>query len=570
MAIRKILDRFIIYTNNIEVEWKYRQELSALMIEKFGRGPFNDQDISRQIVSFILDHYIYKFKEICSKEKSIQFYQYVLELHESATELTMLDSFERITQNISDTISKSIGESYLGKYRRILKFILETGCDVDMVSEEVTFHAFRQRIEPKLYDLLFLGEMILTCVESYAEHTMIDDSIEITFKDDLYIINRKHSYNAVFEHIVSDYGTRLTKHVTDCDGVEKFDKILKEAFNLSLEDIGHVVGIIHEELEAMDGEYTGVGWETLPINLHLFFDVPIKIAEQFFRGFRLDKLNKMDLLSLACKPYKLNRYLYKPILIWNVDGKDFAFFPKNAWQESIIQYITNAIPWGKAPEEWLKNEKFKNYVHKQEDDHDKWLEDSVESKIIEANLFFDRNVTHLTSKKKSTTIDIEGLGEVDFIVVSNQIKKIFILECKHLLGRYDIVNQRNDYNSFVVGSRNKKSYNETMSNKVTWFTNNKLLLQEHFQDKYKNKDFSLLDFQVDGIFVINTPTFYMYNAIYRIYTVAQISEALLGTFKDPALTVLAKQDGHQKNITLNYPYFQRPTHIDFDPFTDNN
>ena len=557
-------------TNNIEVEWKYRQELSALMIEKFGRGPFNDQDISRQIVSFILDHYIYKFKEICSKEKSIQFYQYVLELHESATELTMLDSFERITQNISDTISKSIGESYLGKYRRILKFILETGCDVDMVSEEVTFHAFRQRIEPKLYDLLFLGEMILTCVESYAEHTMIDDSIEITFKDDLYIINRKHSYNAVFEHIVSDYGTRLTKHVTDCDGVEKFDKILKEAFNLSLEDIGHVVGIIHEELEAMDGEYTGVGWETLPINLHLFFDVPIKIAEQFFRGFRLDKLNKMDLLSLACKPYKLNRYLYKPILIWNVDGKDFAFFPKNAWQESIIQYITNAIPWGKAPEEWLKNEKFKNYVHKQEDDHDKWLEDSVESKIIEANLFFDRNVTHLTSKKKSTTIDIEGLGEVDFIVVSNQIKKIFILECKHLLGRYDIVNQRNDYNSFVVGSRNKKSYNETMSNKVTWFTNNKLLLQEHFQDKYKNKDFSLLDFQVDGIFVINTPTFYMYNAIYRIYTVAQISEALLGTFKDPALTVLAKQDGHQKNITLNYPYFQRPTHIDFDPFTDNN
>ena len=399
---------------------------------------------------------------------------------------------------------------------------------------------------------------------------MIDDSIEITFKDDLYIINRKHSYNAVFEHIVSDYGTRLTKHVTDCDGVEKFDKILKEAFNLSLEDIGHVVGIIHEELEAMDGEYTGVGWETLPINLHLFFDVPIKIAEQFFRGFRLDKLNKMDLLSLACKPYKLNRYLYKPILIWNVDGKDFAFFPKNAWQESIIQYITNAIPWGKAPEEWLKNEKFKNYVHKQEDDHDKWLEDSVESKIIEANLFFDRNVTHLTSKKKSTTIDIEGLGEVDFIVVSNQIKKIFILECKHLLGRYDIVNQRNDYNSFVVGSRNKKSYNETMSNKVTWFTNNKLLLQEHFQDKYKNKDFSLLDFQVDGIFVINTPTFYMYNAIYRIYTVAQISEALLGTFKDPALTVLAKQDGHQKNITLNYPYFQRPTHIDFDPFTDNN
>ena len=466
MAIRKILDRFIIYTNNIEVEWKYRQELSALMIEKFGRGPFNDQDISRQIVSFILDHYIYKFKEICSKEKSIQFYQYVLELHESATELTMLDSFERITQNISDTISKSIGESYLGKYRRILKFILETGCDVDMVSEEVTFHAFRQRIEPKLYDLLFLGEMILTCVESYAEHTMIDDSIEITFKDDLYIINRKHSYNAVFEHIVSDYGTRLTKHVTDCDGVEKFDKILKEAFNLSLEDIGHVVGIIHEELEAMDGEYTGVGWETLPINLHLFFDVPIKIAEQFFRGFRLDKLNKMDLLSLACKPYKLNRYLYKPILIWNVDGKDFAFFPKNAWQESIIQYITNAIPWGKAPEEWLKNEKFKNYVHKQEDDHDKWLEDSVESKIIEANLFFDRNVTHLTSKKKSTTIDIEGLGEVDFIVVSNQIKKIFILECKHLLGRYDIVNQRNDYNSFVVGSRNKKSYNETMSNKV--------------------------------------------------------------------------------------------------------
>src|SRR5690606_10806017 len=117
------------------------------------------------------------------------------------------------------------------------------------------------------------------------------------------------------------------------------------------------------------------------VNLHNLFGVPLDVAEQFFRGLRLDRSNKMELLDLACRPYKLNRYLYRPIIIWNIDGKDYALFGKNSWTETIIQYATNAIPWGKAPEDWMKNDCFKNYVHSKEDEHDKWLDDAVEEKL---------------------------------------------------------------------------------------------------------------------------------------------------------------------------------------------
>jgi hypothetical protein len=181
MSVHFVKDKYFVFKGERIVEAKFRTELSKLIIDKFGNGPFVDQKVVREIVVFSLDYYISKFKEICLKEKSVRFYQNIFWFHEQATELAILHAKQDISPDISGR--------YIAKYRRILKFILEMGCDVPMVTGEATDKKFRERIEPILHDLLFLGEMILMCVDLYAEQTMIDDVTDIAFdKVGLYVL----------------------------------------------------------------------------------------------------------------------------------------------------------------------------------------------------------------------------------------------------------------------------------------------------------------------------------------------------------------------------------------------
>jgi len=560
MGIHKIKDQYFVYKGEKKAEKKFRTELSKIIIDKFGRGPF-EQEVIREIVADSLNYYITKFKEICLNEKSVRFYQNIFRLHEQVTEL--------VFKHADEKLEGEIDFKYIASYRRILKFILETGCDVQMFNGEETNQLFKIRLENKLNDLLFLGEMILTCVSLYAEQAMIEDVAEVEFdKNDEYIFSRRHHYEFIFEHIIEELGSHLTKSVVDESeyaGFTDLKKALEICFGIKYENVGHLIASIHEELKPQGGEVVGVGWETLTFNLNKMYNVPIEIAEQFFQGLRLDKTNKMDLLDLACKPYNLNRYIYKPIIIWNIDGADYALFGKSSWSETFIQYSSNAIPWGKAPKEWMQNKCFKTYVHSKEDAHDKWLDDDVEEKLKNNKNLYDRNVKRINHNDGFENIDVKGLGEIDFIIISEKTKTVYIADCKHLLGRYDVVNQKNDFNAFSVG---EKSYNSTIERKVKWFTANKELLNQHFKKKYNNTSINIDDYEIEGVFIINTPTFYMYNSTYRIYTTSQIVDVLNGTYIDKTFMILNEEENHSKFINVTYPYFQKPEYLKFDPFLD--
>ncbi|MCP9747898.1 hypothetical protein, partial [Lacihabitans sp. CS3-21] len=115
MSIHFVKDKYYIFKGEKIAEAKFRTELSRLIIEKYGFGPFPDQNIVREIVSFSLKYYIKKFKEICHNEKSYRFYQNIFWFHEQATELSYLHAHQDISPDISGR--------YIAKYRRILKFI---------------------------------------------------------------------------------------------------------------------------------------------------------------------------------------------------------------------------------------------------------------------------------------------------------------------------------------------------------------------------------------------------------------------------------------------------------------
>lgn len=540
----------IITRNNLKVyigdntaEKKFRAELSVLLKSTFGIELYTQLQI-KEILKVSLNYYIQEFTRICHNETAYYFYQSVLMFHEDAVEIAVKHS--------ENEFSDVIPEGYLPTYRRILKFIIELACEVPMEIIAPTAND-RQRIEKILDDLLFLGDMILTCVSLYSEQSMIEDVAEVNFdKNGLYVFSRRHHYNHVFDYISELYGYFIEKSAGDENGIQDLFKAFEDCFGIKYKDIGHIIGSIHDQNKS---EYEGFNWDALPSNLERLFGVPYSVGELFFKGLTLDKHSKMSLLDLSCKPYNINRYLYKPIIIWNVNGKDFAFLGKNVWTESMIQFATNAIPWAKVPKEWVENRCFKKYVHKKEDQHDKWLDDEVENILMKENCLYSRNIRKLRTPNGYENFDTKGLGEVDFIIVSHDTRKILIVDCKHLQSRYDPVNQRNDFNAFTIGPKKGKSYNETMSNKVKWFTSNQNLLQYHF-------DCDISRYSVEGIFIVNTPTLYMFNSEYRIYTVNQLASVLKGTFKDRTFIIHQQGEDGLKLLKINYPYFQKPKYLE--------
>lgn len=546
--------KFLVFKSDQTPEDHYRKELSKLLIDKFGRGPFPDQNTIREILSYSLDYYINAFQGICHKEDSVRFYQCVFRLHEHVTEAVY-------TQEVK-TFPKEIDTKYVAHYRRILKFILEVGCEVPMKTGGEFDAAFKTKTENNLNHLMFIGDMILTCVELFAEQGMIDDLVEVKFtKDDLYVFSRRHHYNFIFEHLNNVFAGQIKKTIVDNKALDDLKAALTNCFNIKYENVGNLIATIHEQLKPKGGDIVGVGWKTLPYNLNAMYGVPVDIAEKFFSGLKLDKNNKMPLKDLVCRPYKLNRYMYRPIVTWNIDGEDYVLIGKNAWSEAIIQFATNGIPWGKAPDEWMLNACFKAYVHSKEDEHDKWLDDEVEKELNKANVQYDRNIKNLAG----TNIDVPGLGEIDFIIVSASLKKVFVSDSKHLLGRYDMVNQKNDFNAF---ENNKKPYNKTMMDKLAWLELNRTLIQQHFKNKYTADAIDITGFGLEGIFILNSPTIYMFNSVYRIYTIDQLQEVLTGTYTDPTFMIHLDEEESIKTMNVSYPYFKKPEYIVFDPFRE--
>ena len=537
-----------ILKGNYKYEKRYRPILSKLIIEKFGRGPYNDQQIVREVLAFSYNFFCDEFVNICQNEKSVRFYQYILSQHEQTIEIAFFAQEKDMPEGIT--------LSYISVYRRVLKWILEQACDITLNEGERISKKFKNRSEELLNELYFLGDMIMFCTSMYAEQDMIEDVADVSFdRHDEYIFHHKHHYDIVLEKIKESFGVHLFKHVVDASAVEDFSQAIHTCFGIRYDYLTTVISEIHKANKDKGGQYCGFGWESLPMSVNSMFGSDPDQARVFYKGLTLSRDNKLKLHDLACKPYSLNRYLYRPILIWNIEGVDYAIITDHSFRESIIQLTTNAIPWGKAPVEWYKYKCFKEYVHSKEDSHDKWFDNDVEERLRSEPLQYHRNVTYLKNNKSSVTLNVEGVGEIDFIIIEHTYKKIYVADCKHLQSKYDMMSQKNDYSNFYKGD---KCYNKQIERKVNFIKGNISVLDFHNKEKYGQESISITDYSVEGIFIINTPTFYMFNSEYRIYTIDVFIDLILKRLTDPEF-IINIEDGEKTYINkINYPYFRKP------------
>lgn len=554
------IGEFIILKGIKAAEPKFRETLSKFIISKYGKDPY-PTDIITEILFFCRNYYISEFEKILNNEKSYSFYKEMVWMHEQVTNLRHSDHFKNLPEEID--------KSYIAEYRRILKMIIEQGCYVDMFNGEKRDLKFKERIYPIINDLLFLGKMLIGVSESIAEQGMIEDAIDISFdKNNLYVFSRRHHYEFIFKHIGHTQENENPVYIIDDNGRVDFKKAVLESFGIDYDKIWQTIILVMEHFKLKYGDCVSAEQNGFLRDIENYSETPVVSIEKFLSGMTLTKENKMILTEFIRKPHSLNKYLYRPFLLWTINQKKYYVFGTASLFEAESSLYLNAIPWGKVPTEWTDIASFIKYKNRKHLEHDKWLDDNVENSIKSTGLIYQRSVKKLITKKQSYSLEIKDLGEIDFLIISPNVNKVFIAECKHLQGRYDMVNQKEDHDHFTKDGKDK-CYDSRLNLKIKWLTENKAILEQHLQLRFKEPNLSLEDYQIEGVFFINTPTFYMYNSDLRIYTFEQVVDVITGKHTDPVFSCTVDEEDRNIFYSIKYPYFRKPKMIYYEDEDDD-
>ncbi len=530
---------------------KYRPIISKELISKFGKGPFSAAQVTNALF-FAFDWYSKQFLDILNRENQLAFYQGIFLLHEDSCE------FRKNTPNISP--HPEFSDIDFALYRRVLKLSLEQACDIPLKGNHIFSPEYFKRKERIIEELLYLGCYIYDLSNILASQHMVEDCIDLKYtENNLFYFDNKHHYGFILDKLLISINEHRKK-VLECENnysdiLQAFDKCL----GVNINQLRETIRLIHDNFRDCGGKIVLDEWIIYPKNLENLFGIPYEKGEIFIKGLTLSKENKMPLKESVYRPQNLNRYLYRPFLIWNVDGKDLTIIGNEIFDESILALLSNNLSWNKYPIEW-ENDCFKSIIQQLSNQNDKILENKVEKLLKENAIIYDRNITHfLKWNNQNEDIETGDCGELDFIFLYDN--HVFIADCKHQTARFDMNNFKNDYSSFETG---KKAYNKTLTRKLLYLKTKISSIEEHFQVLLENRALKITATSLTGIFIVKTPTFIMFNNEYRIYPILDFEEFVTGKFIDKKFTLFINEEDQSKLISIEYPYFKKPNYSVFD------
>jgi hypothetical protein len=545
--IKHKVRNILIYKSDFNDEAKYKQDLSEKLLSKYGIGPYSEYGIVREVINYAYEYYCDTFVRICHSETSVLFYQFVLSQHEQVTELV-------IKREVFISLDKSIGD-YVAVYRRILKWILEQACDINLHDKEHPDEEFYKRSETLLNELVIVGNLIVDITHVYAEQDLIEDAIEVVYDSKkIYSIQRKHHYDFMFSEINKTRHFVTKKWISEKNGMENLLNQIMASFGVRYEDFAKTINSIHNNSFRLSNISQNFSLTSIIENLVSDYKLDRSLTQSFLQGIVLTRDNKLCLSDVACKSQNMNRYLYRPLTIWNVNGKDIVFTGRFGFSESFLQLVQNGIPWGKAPNEWMSIKSFQSYVRLKEIEHFKWLEDEVEKELASENLTFYRNIKSISTLYGSQSLLVKNVGEIDFIIICHDKEKIIVVDCKSLQTKNDLMSQKFDLKKFTE----ENGYNTNMQNKVKWVMDNKINLDYHNKSVHGTSEKSIANYRVEGVFVIDTPTFYMYNSEIRIYTIDKFVPMITERLRDTEYTHIVENQNNITIYTIKHPYFKKP------------
>lgn len=538
------IDNNVVLTYDMSLKKEYWSALSAYIAKKHGKEKFTDHTKVEEILKDGFQFLVDEFRTTVLSENGYTFYKYVFWLHEESIRLMM--KFR------GGYKQDQISEEEFARYRRILKLILEQGCDVDMVwgpklSPELVF-----KMDDKIQQLLYLGTWIYEFSDYIAHHRMVENYHYIRFNDDgdLVIDWQFHfgeAYDALLPHITQDY----VGAVFDEGALTELKQAIEDCFGINYDYAGGIIFHIKEHHNPNEPELLTIEPYVLPINLAHQSGIAKEIAETFYHGLTISRDNKLSIEDAVYKPYSTQRYMFRPILVFKIEGVDRAIVGKGKFAESMYVIATNLIHWNDIFSEWMTIRCINDFVQRKKDEHDQILEDKIEEVVKKINFPYCRNIQSFKQKSGTNLPFEKEPGEIDFIVVDLLARKIYVADSKYIRAKYEGVGFSNDYSKFL-------GYEKQIERKTKWINENLKALEEHLQITYGNDELSIQGFQVEGVFFINTPTFYMFNGNYKAITLNQMETFLNGTYNYPVLDIVREFEGKKESFKINHPYFRIP------------
>lgn len=517
---------------------KHWTTLSQFIIDKYGEESVDDHEKVEPILFDCFCFLVSEFRRLIQEETTIRFFYHVFFLNEQ--------SWEFLVKTREGYPFGNINEIDFSRYRRILKLILEQGCDVDLAWVTEPTPAEILRIEFKVQELFYLGTWMYTFADYIAYHKMVKDSKFIDFNNESHIaVHWKEPYSFVYDSLFPNLETDYVNAIVEEDATTKLKDAINNCFAI---DFNLAVGLIIQVKKHFSAELTQtIEPYVLPINLAANFNISEAVANCFYAGLSISRNNKMSIEDTILKPYSTERYMYRPILIYKVNNVDRALVGEGKIAESMYVLATNAISWNTIPFDWRENKCMVKYMSKKGNEHDSMLEDKVQEILIRLKLPFCRNVKSFKRPgQDNINIDNALAGEIDFIIINQETQKIYVADSKYNKAKYEAVGYRTDNTNF------KDKYETQLLKKITWIDENRIIVQNHINYLYSGLEIDLADYIVEGVFFINTPTFYMFNGKYKALTLNKTEGYLNGTFDFPTLVFVRE---NQPDLELNHPYF---------------
>ncbi|KFF03883.1 hypothetical protein [Chryseobacterium luteum] len=523
-----------------DVYWK---ELSYLLKEKFFQTEVEiiDTKTVSEILKFSFTFFCEKLEEKIQSENRFSFYLFCHNIHEDSIDLH---------QKQIEGYQLSINEEKFAGSRRILKIILEQSTKYDLKGAPNFFMEMKEYTLEYctfLEELIYIGEWAFISSEFLARAQLFPKAIGIKYEeqDKEIAFLTYQPYPVLFSYIFND----LPKHnsevaISDC--IHYFKALVEDKYSIKYDDLCYFVAV---NLQKPENRLGITLFPEIIKNIKANTSVDHTFLDSFYTGLTITKHNALSIEECFYKNQDIYRHMYRPILEYNIDDKQYHIVGANKWMESLSQLSTNCFPFGIFPPEWKINNDLKKFIEKVDNTHDKVLQDPV-ANIIESKKFpYEIDIKSFqTIKNQFINID-NTIGDIDILFLDLNNRKIYVSECKHNRSRFDYNNWKRDYSNF------KEKYEKQLQRKVDWAEKNVDVIQNHFKFRKNDPiDIDLNHFEVVGIFVINAPTIYMYNSPFKCYTIHDFARFL--NDEDPYPDFNITSEDTERMFTIEHPYFE--------------
>lgn len=498
----------MVITPNKAYEPAYRTRCTALIKSRYGEQISLEQSLSALQDCF--NFYAEELEAAIREITDVNFYVFTYLLHEDSAEVSYL------TQNTADF---PIDRNYFNLYRRILKLILQESCMVQTVSAPAPDQTWMDKHISVLEKLIYLGDFLIMMTDAISEQKITEGSVELTLESGLLTFRNSAEWEGFLPAIMSGFGGDGRGSLIE-EGLEAaFNKKFKAEVGLDLADVRGYMGALNEKLHNMNPPR----FVTLKELLEFLSEKGAKeTIEPFIRGLLLNKDNVASVRNAVEKPYLGKRIIHRPLLTLTIDDEDCVLVYPYSFEEAMNTLFQNNLTMGKYPDDWKQLSFMPQLVKDFKAKHKDILENPVEDALKAKGVLYDRNVKVLYSTDhQHVSINLKP-GEIDFIFILNHT--IYIADCKNLTKRYEMHGWYQDISKFE-----NDNYNAKMTEKLNFLNENLALFEQHLRIQLKRPELNIAVYKIEGIFIINTPTIYMLNGQYKIYTYHRFKQLLDGT-----------------------------------------